>query len=162
MRMSHHVTSCLRPGTIKELVFAASQAIVTGVEVWRANAGGLCKRRSDPHGFGCLKGATASTLAGKACSKACSSDLLHQCLVPTAAMMLLQVPITAGAPIPAAGPVEPESLSKEAWVPFITSGKLPKLRKHQHVCGGGKSTWFIFSQKGWTDLLWTKTMRGFA
>ena len=123
-----HVTSCLRSGNFKELVLAASQVIVTGVQVCRVNAGGLCKRRSDPHGFGCLKGATASTVAGKACSKACSKAALTCCTNALSqqlpCLMLLQVPITAGAPIPAAEPVEPESLSKEARAPtsFITSG----------------------------------------
>eukprot|EP00435_Cladocopium_sp_Y103_P037515 s2087_g9.t3 len=34
-----------------------------------------------------------------------------------------QVPITAGAPIPATGPVEPESLSKEALVSLIKEGQ---------------------------------------
>ena len=84
-----HVTSCLRSGNFKELVLAASQVIVTGVQVCRVNAGGLCKRRSDPHGFGCLKGATASTVAGRACSKACSKAALTCCtnaLSKTAAM----------------------------------------------------------------------------
>ena len=61
--------------------------------------------------------------------------------------MLLQVPITAGAPIPAAGPVEPESLSKEARAStsFITSGSCQNWGS-TNMCGGEEHQ-YVFSPK---------------
>eukprot|EP00435_Cladocopium_sp_Y103_P037275 s2087_g9.t2 len=46
-----------------------------------------------------------------------------------------QVPITAGAPIPATGPVEPESLSKEALVSLIKEGQQLRLRNANDQVG---------------------------